>query len=144
MSRFWIAGFRREALEEGDGTRHAFEAGAFDDGGVGRASALAEAVARHRPFHYVVFDTAEWQWMRRAAVPGDLSVASMARSGDRAITRDISLELHHRSLPQRLRTPTANEPWNLQPAYPWSHAEMAPYRHTGYVLERILNGTNSF
>ncbi len=29
-------------------------------------------------------------------------------------TREISMELHHRSLPQRFRTPTANEPWNLE------------------------------
>jgi hypothetical protein len=59
-------------------------------------------------------------------------------------TREISMELHHRSLPQRFRTPTANEPWNLEPVYPWSHQGMDPFRHTGYQLERIINGTNSF
>jgi RHS repeat-associated protein len=58
--------------------------------------------------------------------------------------REISMELHHRSLPQRFRTPTANEAWNLEPVYPWSHQGMDPFRHTGYRLERIINGTNSF
>ena len=59
-------------------------------------------------------------------------------------TREVSMELHHRSLPQRLGTPTANESWNLEPVYPWSHESMDKFRHTGYRLLKMLNGPNSF
>ena len=48
--------------------------------------------------------------------------------------RDIPLELRHRSLPRRMGTPTANESWNLEKAYPWAHEGMDRYRHTGYRL----------
>jgi len=58
--------------------------------------------------------------------------------------KDVSMEIHHRSLPQRGGTPKANEPWNLEKATPWGHEEMDPYRHTGYQLIRIIKGANSW
>jgi hypothetical protein len=57
---------------------------------------------------------------------------------------DVSVELHHRSLPQRSGSQTANEVWNLDPAAPWAHEAMDPYRKTGYELLKILRGPNSF
>ncbi len=57
---------------------------------------------------------------------------------------DIPMELHHRSLPQRLGTPKANEAWNLEPTTPWGHAGMDPFRRLGYDIVRIINGTNSW
>ncbi|ECH9472144.1 type IV secretion protein Rhs, partial [Salmonella enterica subsp. enterica] len=58
--------------------------------------------------------------------------------------KDVSMEIHHRSLPQRGGTPKANEQWNLEKATPWGHEAMDPYRHTGYDLVRIIKGTNSW
>ncbi|EMA5682104.1 RHS repeat protein [Salmonella enterica] len=59
-------------------------------------------------------------------------------------TKDVSMEVHHRSLPQRGRSPKANEQWNLERATPWGHEAMDPYRHTGYDLIRIITGVNSW
>ncbi|MFG0515905.1 RHS repeat-associated core domain-containing protein, partial [Kluyvera intermedia] len=58
--------------------------------------------------------------------------------------KDVSMEIHHRSLPQRGGSPKANEQWNLEKATPWGHEAMDPYRHTGYKLERIILGPNSW
>jgi hypothetical protein len=58
--------------------------------------------------------------------------------------KDVSMELHHTSLPQRGAGQVANEPWNLTKATPWGHESMDPYRHTGYDLEKVINGTNSW
>jgi uncharacterized protein RhaS with RHS repeats len=58
--------------------------------------------------------------------------------------RDVSLEIHHRTLPQRLKTPKVNELWNIEKASPWAHETMDTYRHTGYDLLRIIKGVNSW
>ncbi|WP_437432939.1 RHS repeat domain-containing protein, partial [Yokenella regensburgei] len=58
--------------------------------------------------------------------------------------KDVSMEIHHRSLPQRGVSPKANEQWNLEKTTPWGHVTMDPNRHTGYKLERIILGPNSW
>ncbi len=58
--------------------------------------------------------------------------------------KNVSMEIHHRSLPQRGGSQIVNEPWNLEKATPWGHESMDPYRHTGYDLVRIIKGTNSW
>jgi RHS repeat-associated protein len=60
-------------------------------------------------------------------------------------TRDISMELHHRSIPQRAGSRgVAHDLWNLEPVMPWAHEAMDPYRHTGYDLLRIILGPSSY
>ena len=54
--------------------------------------------------------------------------------------KDISMELHHWALPQRLKTPKANELLNLIPITPWGHASMDSCRHIKYKLDRIIKG----
>ncbi|MDO4227657.1 RHS repeat-associated core domain-containing protein, partial [Neisseria sp.] len=58
--------------------------------------------------------------------------------------RNVSLELHHTYLPQRLGSNKAHESWNLSIVTPWGHAAMDPFRHTGSVLLKILKGTSSW
>ncbi|WP_404935971.1 RHS repeat domain-containing protein [Providencia stuartii] len=58
--------------------------------------------------------------------------------------KDVSMEIHHRNLPQRSGTPKANERWNIEKTTPWGHESMDPYRHTGYDLLRIIKGINSW
>ena len=58
--------------------------------------------------------------------------------------RNVSLELHHTYLPQRLGSNKAHEAWNLSIATPWAHAAMDPFRHTGSVLLKILKGTSTW
>ena len=71
-------------------------------------------------------------------------LAEIQRSSGRIETRPISIELHHRDIPQRAGSQTAHEPWNLEEVYPWSHEGMDPHRHTGYDLKKIKQGTNSY
>ena len=74
-----------------------------------------------------------------------ITVQVRAKNGQ-VITKDVSLELHHRSLPQRTGASRANEAWNLVIATPWAHAAMDPYRHTGKgnELVKVLRGVNSW
>jgi hypothetical protein len=58
--------------------------------------------------------------------------------------RDIAMELHHRALPQRMQSNIQNEAWNLAIVNRWAHEAMDEYRHAGWDLIKILNGTNSW
>ena len=58
--------------------------------------------------------------------------------------REVTMELHHRALPQRLKTSKVNELWNLTPTTPWGHASMDPYRYIEYELKKVLKGVNSW
>ena len=58
--------------------------------------------------------------------------------------KDISMELHHWALPQRLKTPKANEPWNLIPTTPWGHASMDSHRYIKYKLDRIIKSVKTW
>ncbi|WP_346048557.1 hypothetical protein, partial [Ihuprevotella massiliensis] len=58
--------------------------------------------------------------------------------------KDISMELHHWALPQRLKTPKANELWNLIPATPWGHASMDSYKYINYKLYKIIKSVKTW
>ena len=58
--------------------------------------------------------------------------------------KDISMELHHWALPQRLKTPKANELWNLIPATPWGHASMDSHRYINNELYRIIRSVKTW
>jgi RHS repeat-associated protein len=58
--------------------------------------------------------------------------------------KDVSIELHHTSLPQRGAGQKAHESWNLTRATPWAHEGMDPFRHTGSKLLRIIKGTTTW
>jgi hypothetical protein len=60
------------------------------------------------------------------------------------ITREMAIELHHLSLPQRGGAAARNDGWNLVPVNRWSHEAMDEFRHAGWDLVSILNGPNSF
>jgi RHS repeat-associated protein len=66
------------------------------------------------------------------------------RKTGQVLTKDVSMELHHMHLPQRGGSAIAGDPWNLAKSTPWGHESMDPFRHTGYDVLKIINGTNSF
>ncbi|WP_309381279.1 polymorphic toxin-type HINT domain-containing protein [Cerasicoccus frondis] len=66
------------------------------------------------------------------------------RKTGQILTKDVSVEIHHRNIPQRSGSQTAHEPWNLEPSAPWAHEALDEYRHLGYDLEKIIKGPNSF
>jgi RHS repeat-associated protein len=73
-----------------------------------------------------------------------IQVKMKNRKTGKIVERDVSLELHHTSLPQRSGTDKAHESWNLTVATPWGHEAMDRFRHVGYDLIKILKGPNSF
>jgi hypothetical protein len=82
---------------------------------------------------------------RAARVQAEVRIRpSRRRPGGQEVVRDIPMELHHRSLPQRSGAGQAHESWNLEPVTPWAHEGVDPFRHTGYDLLRIIKGTNSY
>ncbi|MEF2074859.1 RHS repeat-associated core domain-containing protein [Consotaella aegiceratis] len=81
--------------------------------------------------------------MAEGAAPRMTIVVRNRRTGA-IVERDVSMELHHRSLTQRGGSARANEDWNLVPTTPWGHEGMDPFRHTGYDLIGIKRGTNSW
>ena len=64
--------------------------------------------------------------------------------GGRPIIREVSMELHHKYLPQSLKTPIAHEAWNLVQVTPWEHEQADVFRHTGYVMVKIINGLDTY
>jgi hypothetical protein len=73
-----------------------------------------------------------------------MRVKMQNRNTGQVVTRDVSLELHHRYLPQRSGSKLASEPWNLEPATPWAHEGMDRYRSVGWDLLKIIMGPNSY
>ena len=55
---------------------------------------------------------------------------------------DVSMELHHTGIPQRVGGPNVHAASNLTPLTPWQHASVDPFRHTGNTLVSIDKGTN--
>jgi hypothetical protein len=81
--------------------------------------------------------------MSKGASPR-MRVIMQNRNTGEIVTRDIPLELHHNTLPQRIGSSQANEAWNLEIVNRWAHEAMDPYRHAGWNLIKLLNGPNSF
>ena len=53
-------------------------------------------------------------------------------------TKEVSMELHHRDIPQRDGSAGVHDPKNLDKVTPWEHEARDPYRHTGSDLLRII------
>jgi RHS repeat-associated protein len=57
---------------------------------------------------------------------------------------DVSMELHHAGIPQRVGGPNVHNASNLSPLTPWQHEAVDPYRHTGTTLVSIDKGVGSW
>lgn len=80
--------------------------------------------------------------MRKGKAP---MMRVMIRESDVGLkAKDIPMELHHWALPQRLKTPKANEPWNLIPTTPWGHASMDSYRYINYKFDKIIKSVKTW
>lgn len=56
------------------------------------------------------------------------------------VTRKVSLELHHKNIPQRVGGTGVHSPSNLDILTPWQHETVDPFRHVGWDLDQILTG----
>jgi len=57
-------------------------------------------------------------------------------------TKDVSMELHHRDIPQRLGGDDVHKTRNLDALTPWEHEAVDPFRHAGSDLVRIIKGVD--
>ncbi|MBD8191058.1 RHS domain-containing protein [Pseudomonas fluorescens] len=58
--------------------------------------------------------------------------------------RVVSMELHHRDIPQRTGGTGVHDSKNLDALTPWDHEAADPYRHTGYDLSKIITGIDKW
>lgn len=56
--------------------------------------------------------------------------------------RDVSMELHHRDIPQRVGGKNVHDFKNLDNLTPWEHEAVDEFRHTGYDLSKIIKGVD--
>ena len=52
---------------------------------------------------------------------------------------DVSLELHHTHIPQRVGGTGVHNSSNLTIVTTWEHEAIDPYRHLGYDLENVIS-----
>jgi hypothetical protein len=57
---------------------------------------------------------------------------------------DVSMELHHAGIPQRVGGAGVHAPSNLAPLTPWQHEAVDPFRHTGSNLISIDKGVDNW
>jgi hypothetical protein len=54
--------------------------------------------------------------------------------------KEVSMELHHRDIPQRVGGKDVHQSSNLDALTPWEHEAVDPFRHTGYDVSKIIKG----
>jgi RHS repeat-associated protein len=65
------------------------------------------------------------------------------KNGQRVI-KDVSMELHHTNIPQRVGGPNVHNANNLSPLTPWQHEAVDPFRNTGETLLRVIKDVASW
>ena len=65
------------------------------------------------------------------------------KNGQRVI-KDVSMELHHTNIPQRVGGPGVHNASNLTALTPWQHEAVDPFRNTGETLLRVIKGVDSW
>jgi RHS repeat-associated protein len=103
---------------------------------------------------------AYWKTIAKAAPRGQYSSVNMARmrsglapqikvreivhkTGEIRV-RNVSLELHHKWLPQRGISPSKHLPANLEIVTPWEHAAGDAFRYPGTTLIKVLKDVGNF
>ena len=58
------------------------------------------------------------------------------------VTKDVSMELHHAGIPQRVGGKNVHTVANLAAKTPWQHEAADTFRHTGETLLKIVKGVD--
>jgi RHS repeat-associated protein len=114
------------------------------------------------PYGLVCWSTARKNFWKKEAKqnPQQYSAANLARMKDgkapkmtvevvnnktgEITTKDVSLELHHASIPQRQGGANVHDPSNLAIVTPWQHEAVDPFRNTGSTLLNVVKGVDSW
>ncbi|KAF0867289.1 RHS repeat domain-containing protein [Pseudomonas sp. LD120] len=62
----------------------------------------------------------------------------------RRIIKDVSMELHHTNIPQRVGGAGVHNSSNLTALTPWAHEAIDPFRKTGKTLIKIIKDTSTW
>lgn len=68
----------------------------------------------------------------------------LIRKTGQVVTKDVSIELHHATIPQRVGGAGVYNKSNLQALTPWDHEAIDPYRNTGEKLIKIIDDIGSW
>lgn len=114
------------------------------------------------PLGLVCWSTARKEYWKKEATnnPGKYSPNNVQRMNDGKAPKmtvtvinnktgvvsqvDVSMELHHTNIPQRVGGPTVHNASNLTPLTPWQHEAADPYRHTGSTPVSVDKGVGSW
>ena len=99
----------------------------------------AEAKAAPRG-HYSSVNMAR---MRLGLAP-QIKVREFVHRTQTSRVRNVSLELHHKWLPQSGSSPSKHLPANLKIVTPWEHATGDAFRHPGTTLQKVLQNAGNF
>lgn len=69
--------------------------------------------------------------------------AQVMKNGQK-ITKDVSMELHHVGIPQRVGGAGVHSTSNLAILTPWRHEAVDPFRNTGETLLKIIKGVDTW
>ncbi|UOF19825.1 RHS repeat domain-containing protein [Pseudomonas syringae] len=58
--------------------------------------------------------------------------------------KDVSMELHHRDIPQRVGGDGVHQAGNLDALTPWAHESVDTFRHTGYRFVDMIKGLDTW
>jgi RHS repeat-associated protein len=73
-----------------------------------------------------------------------MTVTVRNRKTGNVVTKDVSIELHHTNIPQRVGGAGVHDASNLTIVDPWQHEKMDPFRHTGNDLISVDKGVDSW
>ncbi len=81
--------------------------------------------------------------MKKGKAPRIKAEVYVNKTGKK-VTKDFSIELHHKDIPQRVGGVGVNDPSNLIEVTPWEHEAIDEFRHTGSELKEIIEGTSTW
>uniref|UniRef100_UPI00406D0774 RHS repeat domain-containing protein n=1 Tax=Pseudomonas sp. F3-2 TaxID=3141539 RepID=UPI00406D0774 len=88
-----------------------------------------------------VYSPANMARMAEGKAP-KMTVEVMSRRTFEVSQKDVSMELHHNSIPQRVGGAGVHDASNLLSLTPWEHEAVDSFRHVGSSLIRIIKGVD--
>jgi uncharacterized protein RhaS with RHS repeats len=73
-----------------------------------------------------------------------MTVEVMNRKTGAISTKDVAMELHHTTIPQRIGGAGVHASSNLSDLTPWQHESVDSYRHTGEDLLSVIKGIDTW
>jgi len=73
-----------------------------------------------------------------------MKVKIAIKKGNKARVADIPMELHHKNIPRRTGGTEVHHPKNLDALTPWEHEAVDPFRHTGSIMLKLIEGLDTW